>query len=89
LQFAEVIQAQHRAAGEHLQPLLGKGLAAVGEVVHRADRTIRKAQLDREGVRARLAIGSLHQLHLLDRTIRQMAQQIHEMAGFTQQAPPT
>ena len=51
-----------------------------------ADRTISEAQLQGEGIRARLAIRSTEELKIFDRIGGQMAQEIHEVTGLSEQA---
>ena len=86
LKFAVVVEAKHLAGGEHLQALLGEGLAAISEIVHGADGAISKAQLQGEGIRAGLAIRSTEQLQIFDGAASQVAQEIDEVASLTEQA---
>ena len=84
-ELAEVVELENPTGLEHLEPLLGETLMAVGEVLDVADRAIGEAQLDGHSI----ARASVHrdERRVGNRSARQMAKQVDEVTALADHAP--
>jgi hypothetical protein len=83
-QLAEVVQLQHPTASKDLQPFFREALAAIGEVMHRADRAVCKRSA---GSTCRRGGCHGHAPPLNNRRAGKKAQQIDKMASLAHQTP--
>ena len=65
-ELAVIIEAKNLARSKDLEALLGESLAAIGEVVHGANRSIGKHQLQGESIRARFGVSSTYKVQICD-----------------------
>ena len=88
-ELAEVVELQHPAGAEDLQPLLREALVAVGEVMDRADRAVGELQGDRQPCRRSPPApggGRAATAGADDRRAGQVAQQVDEVAALADDA---
>src|SRR6185503_18848478 len=84
---AKVVELQHTPRDEHLDSLFRKRFAAVGEVVDRADGTVREIQRHRRAISSR----GVHQPSAVthDRVSYKVPQEVDEVAVLTDESPAT
>src|SRR3569623_1363317 len=88
--LAEIVELYNTACAEYFQPFLGKGFMAVGEIMDRSHRTICKTESKCGFVAGRRGVAAAQRsrLHVNDGRPCQAPQQVDEVTGFADDAPP-